>query len=68
MSKTNRPKFKVYSKIGLRLTNHPKVFSGKLGSKKMASSPLYFEAAYKGYRIWSNAFGKATIECVLWSD
>jgi len=34
MSKTNRPKFKVYSKIGLRLTNHPKVFSGKLGSKK----------------------------------
>jgi len=34
MSKTNRPQFKIYSKLGLRLTEHPKVSSGKLGSKK----------------------------------
>lgn len=34
MSKVNKPKFKVYSKLGLRLTDHPKLSSNKLGAKK----------------------------------
>ena len=34
MSKQKNTKFKVYSKLGLRLTNHPKIFSNKLSSKK----------------------------------
>jgi small subunit ribosomal protein S4 len=37
MSKTNQPKFKIYSKLGLRLTDHPKIFLKKLGSKKWQS-------------------------------
>ena len=34
MSKINQPKFKIYSKLGHRLTDHPKLFSGKPSSKK----------------------------------
>ena len=37
MSKLNQPKFKIYSKLGLRLTDHPKIFLKKLGSKKWQS-------------------------------
>tara|TARA_B100000768_G_scaffold34095_1_gene32636 strand:- start:2016 stop:2729 length:714 start_codon:yes stop_codon:yes gene_type:complete len=37
MSKTNQPKFKIYSKLGLRLTDHPKLSFKKLGSKKWRS-------------------------------
>ena len=34
MSKRNTPKFKVYSKFGSKLTDHPKLTSSKLKSKK----------------------------------
>ena len=34
MSRANKPKFKIYSKLGLKLTDHPKISSGKLGAKK----------------------------------
>ena len=34
MSKRNTPKFKIYSKFGSKLTDHPKLTSSKLKSKK----------------------------------
>jgi small subunit ribosomal protein S4 len=34
MSKVNTPKFKIYSKLGIKLTDHPKLTSRKLKSKK----------------------------------
>lgn len=34
MSKVNNPKFKIYSKLGSQLTDHPKLTSLKLTSKK----------------------------------
>lgn len=34
MSKVNTPKFKIYSKLGTKLTDHPKLTSQKLKSKK----------------------------------
>ena len=34
MSKVNTPKFKIYSKLGTKLTDHPKITSQKLKSKK----------------------------------
>ena len=34
MSNTSQPKFKIYSKLGIRLTDHPKILSKKLTSKK----------------------------------
>jgi small subunit ribosomal protein S4 len=34
MSKVNIPKFKVYSSLGIKLTDHPKLTSQKLRSKK----------------------------------
>ena len=34
MSKVNKPKFKIYSKLGTKLTDHPKLTSQKLASKK----------------------------------
>ena len=34
MSRRNTPKYKVYSKLGISLTNHPKLSSGKLSAKK----------------------------------
>jgi small subunit ribosomal protein S4 len=34
MSKVNTPKFKIYPKLGIKLTDHPKLTSQKLKSKK----------------------------------
>jgi small subunit ribosomal protein S4 len=44
MSKVNIPKFKLYSKFGSKLTDHPKLASKKLASKKwkLAFSPKHF--------------------------
>jgi small subunit ribosomal protein S4 len=37
MSKVNKPKFKIYSKLGIKLRDHPKLISKKLTSKKWQS-------------------------------
>ncbi len=34
MSKVSTPKFKIYSKLGIKITDHPKITSKKLKSKK----------------------------------
>jgi small subunit ribosomal protein S4 len=34
MAKVNKPKFKIYAKLGTNLTDHPKLTSNKLTSKK----------------------------------
>ena len=37
MSKVNKPKFKIHSKLGTKLTDHPKLTSQKLTAKKWQS-------------------------------
>lgn len=44
MSKVNKPKFKIYSKLGLKLTDNPKLKSQKLSSKKWQ---ILFGSNYK---------------------
>ena len=34
MSRRITPKYKIYSKLGINLTNHPKISSGKLSARK----------------------------------
>jgi small subunit ribosomal protein S4 len=43
MSKVNKPKFKIYSKLGTKLTDNPKLSSSKLKTRKWLSllSPKY---------------------------